>query len=346
MQLGASIPPEQQDTMPRTEFISTGFHVPDRVVSNSELMEYWDTSDEWIRERTGIEQRHWVEGGKEAGSDLALEATRVALDRAGMEPSQLDCIIYATLSPDYFFPGSGVFLQRKLGVRGIPALDVRNQCTGFIYGLSVADAWIRMGQYKRILLVGAEVHSTGIDFGPEGRDTGVLFGDGAGAAILGPTDDPDRGVLSTHLFADGRHAELLWVEADASANSPRISHEDLDAGRQFPKMKGRDVFKHAVVKMPASVKVALETNGLTIEDIDLLIAHQANLRINEMVGRQLKLDPERIYNNIQRFGNTTAATIPIAIDECVQNGRLNRGDVLVLTAFGSGFTWGSAVIRW
>jgi 3-oxoacyl-[acyl-carrier-protein] synthase III len=332
--------------MPTTEFISLGFHVPERVLTNDELTRWWDTSDEWIRERTGIEKRHWVEPGQQAGSDLALEATRKALEAADMDASELDCIIFATLSPDYFFPGGGVFLQRKLGVKGIPALDIRNQCTGFIYGLSVADAWIRTGQYRRILLVGAEVHSTGMDFSPAGRDISVLFGDGAGAAILGPTDDNGRGVLSTHLFADGRHAEKLWCESDASARFPRISHEDLDAGRQYPIMEGRDVFKHAVVRMPESVRVALEANGFAIEDIDLLIAHQANLRINEMVGRQLGLPDDRVYNNIQRYGNTTAATIPIAMAEAVDQGLLERGDLLLLTAFGSGFTWGSAAIRW
>jgi 3-oxoacyl-[acyl-carrier-protein] synthase III len=332
--------------MPRTEFISTGHYVPDRVVANSELTQWWDTSDEWIRERTGIHQRHWVQPGEQAGSDLAAEAARIALQRADMDPSEIDCIIFATLSPDYFFPGGGVFLQRKLGMAGIPAMDLRNQCTGFLYGLSVADAWIRTGQYRRIMLVGAEVHSTGMDFGPGGRDLGVLFGDGAGVAILGPTEDPGRGVLSTHLHADGRHAEMLWCEADASANFPRISHEDLDAGKQYPTMQGRQVFKHAVTRMPESVMAALDANGLTIDDVDLLIAHQANLRINEMVAQQLGLGADRVYNNIERFGNTTAATIPIALDECVQSGRLSNGDVLVLTGFGSGFTWGSAVIRW
>ena len=330
----------------RSVVIGTGHHVPERVVSNAELTQWWDTSDEWIRERTGIEQRHWVEPGEQAGSDLALIAARAALEQAGMDAAEIDCIIYATLSPDYFFPGSGVFLQRKLGIPGVPAIDIRNQCTGFLYGLSVGDAWIRTGQYRRILLVGAEVHSTGMDFSPAGRDLGVLFGDGAGAVILAPTDDPDRGVMSTHLYADGAHAELLWCESDASARFPRISHDDLDAGRQYPTMQGRQVFKHAVARMPESVRTALAENGLTVDDIDLLIAHQANLRINEVVGNQLGLDAERVYNNIQRFGNTTAATIPIALDECVRNGRLKEGDILVLTGFGSGFTWGSAVIRW
>jgi 3-oxoacyl-[acyl-carrier-protein] synthase III len=334
--------------MPTTEFISLGFYVPERLVKNEELTQWWDTSDEWIRERSGIEQRYWVEGGVVAGSDLALEAARRALAAADMDASELDCIIYATLSPDYFFPGSGVFLQRKLGVPGIPALDIRNQCTGFIYGLSIADAWIRTGQYKRVLLVGSEVHSTGMDFSGagQGRDISVLFGDGAGAAILGPTEDEGRGILSTHLFSDGRYAEKLWCESDASARFPRISHEDLDAGRQYPRMEGRDVFRHAVVRMPESVRIALEENGLGVDDVDLLVAHQANLRINEMVGRQLGLSEDRVYNNIQRYGNTTAATIPIALTEAVEKGLLKRGDLLVLTAFGSGFTWASAAIRW
>ncbi len=332
--------------MPRTEIMSTGFHVPERVVTNQDLTEWWDTSDAWIRERTGIEQRYWVKGGEEAGSDLALRATEQALERAGMDVSEIDCIVYATLSPDFYFPGGGVFLQRKLGLTDIPALDVRNQCTGFIYGLSVADAWIRTGMYRRVLLVGAEVHSTGMDLGPAGRDVGVLFGDGAGVAILGPTEDDGRGVLSTHLFADGRGAEKLWLEAGGGARNPRLSREDFDEGRIFPEMEGREVFKNAVVRMPESVRVALEHNGLATEDVDLVIAHQANLRINEMVTRRLGLSDDQVYNNIQRFGNTTAATIPIAMHEAVDKGLLERGDLLVLTAFGSGFTWASAAIRW
>ena len=331
--------------MPRTQFISTGFYVPDRVVLNDELREWWDTSDEWIRERTGIQQRHWAKWGEQVPSDLAFQAASSALEHADLKPTDLDCIIYATLSPDYYFPGSGVFLQRKLGVPGIPALDIRNQCSGFLYGLSVADAWVKAGQYKRVLLVGAELHSTGMDFGPSGRDVSVLFGDGAGAVILGPCDD-GRGILSTHLHADGRGAEQLWAESDASANFPRVSHADLDAGKHYAKMNGREVFKNAVVRMPEAVREGLEANGLTTEDIDLFIAHQANLRINEYVQKQLGLRDDQVYNNIQLYGNTTAATLPIALAECSRAGRLKQDDLLVLTAFGSGWTWGSAIIRW
>jgi 3-oxoacyl-[acyl-carrier-protein] synthase-3 len=331
--------------MPRTEFISTGFYVPERVVTNEEFTQWMDTSDEWIRTRTGIEERRWVADG-ESGADMAYQATTVALERAGMKAADLDCIVYATLSPDYFFPGTGVFLQRKLGVPEIPCLDVRNQCTGFLYGLSVADAWIRTGQYKRVLLVGAEVHSTGMDLTTRGRDLAVLFGDGAGVAILGPTEDRERGVLSTHIFADGRYAEMLFSESPASAHRPRISHEDLDAGKHYASMQGKEVFKHASTRMPEAVQLALRVNGLSTEAIKLFIPHQANLRISDMVQKLLGLRDDQVYNNIQRYGNTTAGSLPIALDECVQAGRLQRGDLLVLAAFGSGFTWGSAAIRW
>ncbi|MBI4541923.1 MAG: ketoacyl-ACP synthase III [Gemmatimonadetes bacterium] len=331
--------------MPRTEFISTGFYVPERVVYNDEFTQWMDTSDEWIRTRTGITERRWAAEGQ-LGSDLAAEATKVALEHAGMRAGDLDCIVYCTLSPDYFFPGGGVYLQRKLGLADIPCLDVRNQCTGFIYGLSVADAWIKSGQYNRVLLVGAEVHSTGMDLSTRGRDLAVLFGDGAGAAILGPTADAGRGVLSTHLFADGSQAELLWCDLGGTAHKPRMTPEHLEAGLHFPVMQGREVFKHATTKMPEAVAAALATNGLSTADIKLLIPHQANLRISEMVQRRMGLRDDQVYNNIQRYGNTTAASIPIALDECVQAGRLARGDLVVLTAFGSGFTWGSAAVRW
>ena len=333
--------------MPNTEFISTGFHVPERVVTNHDLTEFWETSDEWVRERCGIQTRRWTERGGETGSDLALKAAQSALERADMDPSELDCIVYATLSPEHFFPGGGVFLQRKLGLTGIPALDVRNQCSGFLYGLSVVDAWIRTGQYRRILLVGAEVQSPALEYDyAEGRDMGVLFGDGAGAAILGPAEDGDRGVLGTNLFSDGRFAELLWVEGAGMSRFPWVSHEDLDNQKLYPRMEGREVFKHAVKRMPEALDALMEEHGVKAEDIDLLIAHQANLRINEMVAHRLGLRDDQVYNNIQKYGNTTAATIPIALDECARSGRLKRGDLLALTAFGSGFTWASALIRW
>jgi 3-oxoacyl-[acyl-carrier-protein] synthase-3 len=331
--------------MMRTEFISTGFYVPDRVVRNDEFTQWMDTSDEWIRTRTGIAERHWA-ADDQATSDLAVGAAQQALERAGMKASDLDCIIFATVSPDYMSPGSGVYLQRKLGIKDIPCLDVRNQCSGFIYGLSVADAWIRTGQYQRVLLVGAELQSVGLDLTTRGRDMAVLFGDGAGAAILGPTSDEGRGVLSTHLFSDGAGAELLWCNLGGTANRPRLSAEQIERGMHFPAMVGREVFKHASTRMPASVLEALKVNGLALGDIKLLVAHQANQRISDMIQKQLGLRDDQLFNNIQRYGNTTAASIPIALDEALRAGRLARGDLLILTAFGSGFTWGSAAIRW
>ena len=254
--------------------------------------------------------------------------------------------MFATVSPDHFFPGNGVFLQRLLGVPDIPALEVRDQCTGFVYGLSVADAWVRCGQYKRILLVGAEIQSPGLDVSTAGRDTAVIFGDGAGVAILGPTDDPKRGVLSTHLFSDGRYAEKLWMDAPGLSHTPWISSDMIADGRARVTMDGREVFRSAATKMPESVQIALTANGLTTADIKLLIAHQANQRISEMVQKQLGLCDDQIFNNIERYGNTTAASIPIALDEALTQGMLARGELLMLTAFGSGFTWGSAAIRW
>jgi 3-oxoacyl-[acyl-carrier-protein] synthase-3 len=331
--------------MPHTEFIATGFHVPERVVTNADLAQIMDTSDEWITQRSGIKTRYWVSEG-ETGVTLAREATCQALASAGMKAADLDCIVYCTCTPDHFEPGNGVFLQRELGLRDIPAIDVRNQCSGFLYGLSVADAWIRTGQYRRVLLVGAEVHSRGLDKTTRGRDTAVLFGDGAGVAILGPTEEDGRGVLSTHLYADGRHAEKLWVDAPGLAHDPFISEELLRAGKHRAVMEGREVFKYASVLMPQSVATALAQNGLTPADVSLLVPHQANLRILEMVQKAAGLREDQVYTNIQKYGNTTAASIPIALHEAVGEGRLKRGDVLILTAFGSGFTWGSAAVRW
>ncbi len=331
--------------MPRAAILGTGFSVPERIVSNDDLAQMMDTSDAWIRERTGIEERRWVERGT-TGARMAREASLAALVEADLPASDVDAIVLATLSPDHCFPGTGVFLQRELGLTDIPALDVRAQCTGFVYGLSVADAWIQTGQYRTILLVGVEIQSTGLDVSTAGRDMAVLFGDGAGAVVVGATEDEGRGVLTTRLHSDGRHAETLWCEASSGYSHPRISAEDLAAGRHYPSMDGREVFKHAVTRMHEAVEEALTVSGLGIDDVDLLIPHQANLRISEMVRRRLGIPEDRVYNNIQRYGNTTAATIPIALAEAVDDGRLNRGDLLCLVAFGSGFTWGSALIRW
>ncbi len=331
--------------MPRTIFAGTGFYVPDRVVTNEELTRYMDTSDAWIVERTGIRERRWVPEGM-SGADMARRAAEMALEEAGMEPSQVDAIVLGTLSPDHFFPGTGVFLQRELGLEGVPALDIRAQCSGFMYGLSVADAWIRSGQYRTVLLVGVEIHSTGLDLSTRGRDLAVLFGDGAGAAVLVAGEDDGRGVLSTHIHADGRYADILWTEFASSKHHPRISEEALREGKHYPTMQGKEVFKHAVSRMPEAVEEALAANGLTAADLDLVIPHQANLRITQMVQRRLGLPEDKVVSNIDRYGNTTAATIPIALAEVVRDGRLRRGDLLCMVAFGSGFTWGSALVRW
>ncbi len=331
--------------MVRTAIVGLGTHVPERVVTNQELTTMMETSDEWIQQRTGIKERRWV-GPNTGSTDLALEAANKALAQAGWKATDLDAIVYATLSPDHNFPGDACFLQARLGVPGIAALDIRNQCSGFIYGLSVADAWIRSGQYKKVLLVGAEVHSTGLDISTRGRDVSVIFGDGAGAACLEATDDPNRGVLSTHLHADGRYAKDLWTDAPGSRYSPRLTHGMIDEARHYPKMDGAKVFKHAVVKMPEVVREALGKNNLTPRDIALLIPHQANLRITEAVQKGLELRDDQVFSNIQRYGNTTAASIPLALAEGVAERNVQRGGLIVLAAFGAGFTWASAAIRW
>jgi len=330
--------------MRRSRMIGVGHYVPPRVVTNFELEKYMDTSDEWIRERSGIVERHWVDP-ETSTSDLATEAAKKALENAGLQPSDIDFIIFATLSPDYYFPGSGVLLERKLGIHGIGAIDIRNQCTGFIYGLAVADSFIRTGMYDRILLVGAEVQSKGLDLSTAGRDLAVLFGDGAGAVVLAPTDE-DRGVLSTHLHADGKYAELLWTESPGSKTPRHATKELLEAGRMNPKMEGKEVFKHAVVRFPQVIQEALKKNNLSFDDIKLVIPHQANARITEALRQRLELPPEKVYSNIHKYGNTTAASIPIAISETVHDGLIRDGDLIILAAFGSGFTWASAAIRW
>jgi len=330
----------------RSAILGTGFCVPDRVVTNDELSTLMDTSDQWIRERTGIEQRRWVQEGQ-TSVDLALPAATRALEAAGLTPRDIDAIVFATSTPDHFCPGNGVYLQRALGAGNLPALDIRTQCSGFVYGLSVADAWIRSGQYERILLVGEEIQSTGMDVSTAGRHTAVIFADGAGAAVLGPVEESaNRGLLGFDLHTDGDYAEKLWVDAPGSMYHPRISPEQLAEGRQWLQMDGRDVFRHAVTRMPESASAVLARAGYTWSDVKLLIPHQANLRISEAVQKSLHLRDDQVYNNIQRYGNTTSATIPIALDECVRSGRIKAGDLLVLTAFGSGFMWGSCLIRW
>jgi 3-oxoacyl-[acyl-carrier-protein] synthase-3 len=331
--------------MPRTRFLGTGFAVPDRVVTNDDLSRLMDTSDEWIRTRTGIQERRWVREG-ETGAALAHAATLRALAAAGLEPGAIDAILYATSTPDHFAPGNGVFLQRLLGLGPIPSIDIRNQCSGFVYALAMADAFIRCGQFGHVLVVGAEVQSTAMDVTTRGRNTAVIFADGAGAAVLGPSDDPERGILGFDLHGDGTQAEKLWVDTPGSMYHPRVSARQIDEGRHFLVMDGKEVFRHAVVRMPESVQAALAATGHTTADLKLLVAHQANLRIAEMMQKTLGLRDDQIYNNIMWYGNTTAATIPIALDECVTAGRIVAGDLVALTAFGSGFLWGSAVVRW
>jgi 3-oxoacyl-[acyl-carrier-protein] synthase III len=330
----------------RSLILGTGRAVPSRVVTNDDLAALMDTSDEWIRSRTGIQERHWIQPG-ERGVDLGRRAALEALAMAETTPGELDAIIYATSTPDHFLPGNGVYLQRELGITAtIPAIDIRMQCAGFIYALSIADAYLRTGAFRRILVVGQEIQSTRMDVSTEGRYTAVIFADGAGAIVIGATEDPARGVLAFDLHGDGSHAEKLWVEGPGSLVRPDAWPAQAAEGRYWLRMDGREVFRHAVARMPESVRAALQRAGETPDAISLLIAHQANLRITEAVQKALGLRDEQAYNNIQRYGNTTAATIPIALDECVRAGRLAAGDLVALTAFGSGFAWGSCILRW
>jgi len=329
----------------RSRILGTGSYLPKRVVTNADLEKMMDTSTEWIQQRTGIRERRFVEEG-EGTAELGFQASLRALESAGIRAEEIDFIIFATLSPDYTFPGSGCLLQEKLGIAPIGALDVRNQCSGFIYGLSIADQYVRTCTYRRILVVGAEVQSTGLELNTHGRDMGVLFGDGAGAAVLGPAEEGQGVLLSTHLHAEGKYAKKLWLEAPSSTCRPRITEDMLREGRHYPKMDGRFVFKQAVERFQEVIHEALSANSLEVQDIDLLILHQANLRIAEAVLHALQIPPVKAFNNIQKYGNTTAASIPIALDEAVREGRVHSGDIVVLAAFGSGFTWGAAILRW
>ncbi|HEX7843677.1 MAG TPA: beta-ketoacyl-ACP synthase III [Kofleriaceae bacterium] len=329
----------------RSRLLGVGMSVPSRVVTNHELAMRMETSNDWIIERTGIEERRWVVEG-ETGATLATAASKEAIERAGLTPRDIDLIVYATLSPDFNFPGTGVFVQRALGLKDIPCLDIRQQCTGFIYGLSIADAYIRTGAFKHVLVIGSEVHSTGLDTSTAGRDVTVLFGDGAGAVVVGRATDDAHMILSTHIHADGSEAEILWTEYPASARHPRITAEVMAERKHYPVMNGKRVFKHAVTRMPAAIMEGMVTNNLKLGDIDMMIPHQANLRINQMVAQMIGLAPEKMHNNIQKYGNTTAASIPICMHEAIALGKIKPGDMVCLVAFGAGLTWGSAFLRY
>ena len=338
----------------RSKIIGVGSAVPPRTVANQDMVEWMDTSDEWIQQRSGIENRHWAPRDTSmATSDLALQASRAALDSAGLEPTAIDMIVFATLSPDRSFPGSGCYLQAKLGLPGIPALDIRQQCSGFLYGLSIADLYIRAGEHETVLLVGAEMQSKCLELATRGRDMTVLFGDGAGAVLLTKTEVRDTSakskesfVLSSHLHADGRFAdELLWA-SPGTANHIWNPPELVEATDAYPQMNGRLVFTHAVKRMPEVTLEALEANGLSVSDVDLFINHQANQRINDKVASALGVPAERVVNTIDRYSNTTAATIPIGLDVAVKDGRLTPGMLVCSAAFGSGFTWAASLYRW
>lgn len=332
--------------MPYSKIVGLGHHVPETVITNQYLSTIMDTTDEWIVERTGINERRWIDATKDTVANMAAKATRMALKRANLTEKDIEFIVFATITPDYFFPGSGVLLQRELGLEGIGALDIRNACSGFIYALSTADQFIKSGMYKTILVVGAEIQSTALDVTTRGRNVSVIFGDGAGAAIVQASDKP--GVLSTHLHSDGRFAEELYVK-DPGSSRPREERQPeqfLDTTGFKVVMNGNQVFKHAVVRFMEVINEALDKNKLKKEQINLLVPHQANLRISQFIQAKMELRDDQVYNNIMRYGNTTAASIPIALSEAWQEGRVKENDVICLAAFGSGFTWASALIRW
>ncbi len=331
----------------RTHILGVGMAVPPRVVTNEDLSRVMDTTDEWIQQRTGIRERHHIDRDLGA-TDLGKLAAEEALRAANLTIDDIDLIIFATLSPDIDWPSCACLLAGKLGARAIPAFDVKNQCSGFLYSLASADALIRAGRARHALVVGGEIHSTGLDLTTRGREVAVIFGDGAGAVVLGPSPSPERGLLSSHLHAEGKYAEKLWLEAAASRDSPRIRVEQLDGSdpAAFPRMQGKFVFKHAVTRFPEVIGEAVRANGLEVKDIDLLIPHQANLRINQFVAASLELDESKVVNNIDRYGNTTAASIPIALYEALRDGRIRPGAVVCLAAFGAGFTWAASLLRW
>ena len=348
--------------MPQTIIAGIGHYVPANVFTNNDMLQYMDTSDEWIQERTGIKERRYADRTGETTTTMGVEAAKIAIERAGITKDDIDFIIFATLSPDYYFPGCGVLLQRAMQMKEVGALDIRNQCSGFVYALSVADQFIKTGMYKNILLVCSEKHSFGLDFSTRGRNISVIFGDGAAAVVLQPTEEKDRGILSTHLHSDGESAEILamfnpgthanhWIKDAADFDEAPIgemfmSHDMVEKAQNFPNMDGPAVFKKAVVKFPEVIMEALDKNGYKPADLDLLVPHQANLRIAQFVQQKLQLEDRQVYNNIERFGNTTAASIPIALSEAWEQGKIKNGDLVCMAAFGSGFTWGSALMKW
>jgi len=333
--------------MKKTIIKGTGRFVPPRLITNDDLAKIFDTSDEWIKQRTGIEQRYWVpEEGGVGSSDLGFEASKIALNRADWKPEEVDLILFATLSPDLFFPGSGCLMAQKLGLTETPALDIRQQCTGFLYGLATADAYIRSGMAKRILLVGAEVHSTGLDISTRGRDVAVIFGDGAAAVCLELKEtERDEGVLASCLHADGSMAESLMTYAPASRENPRIDEKMLEECKHFPYMDGKNIFKTAVRRLPQVAGEVLQKASVDLETVNLFIPHQANLRINQAFAKALNLPGSKVFNNIQRFGNTTAASIPLAFDEAIEMDLVGDGDTVMFLGLGSGVTWGSVLYR-
>lgn len=326
-----------------------GFYVPANTVTNDDLSKIIDTNDDWILERTGIQERRHIIKGQDTTTSMGVKAAKIAIERAGISNEEIDFIVFATLSPDYYFPGPGVLVQRELGLKTVGALDVRNQCSGFLYALSVADQYIKTGMYKNILIIGSEIQSTGLDMTTRGRGVSVIFGDGAGAAIVSRVEDLSKGILSTHLHSEGIHAEELIVKAPGMGGrwiTDIITDNDPDDESYFPYMNGQFVFKNAVVRFSEVINEGLEANNLNVSDIDMLIPHQANLRIAQFIQKKFGLTDSQVFNNIQKYGNTTAASIPIALTEAWEQGKIKSGDTVVLAAFGSGFTWASAIIKW
>jgi len=335
--------------MYNSKITGLGYYVPETIVTNEDLSKMMDTNDAWIQERTGIKERRWIkEGSEDTSAVMGAKASRIAIERAGLTPKDIDFIVFATLSPDYYFPGCGVQIQEMLDMRTDGAVDIRHQCSGFIYAMSVADQFIKTGMYKNILVVGSEFHSGGLDKTTRGRGVSVIFGDGAGAAVLSRTEDNTKGILSSHLHSEGKHAEELTVLAPSIRHwVPQLLEEnDENDESYYPYMNGTFVFKHAVVRFSEAIVEGLKTNNLEATDIDMLIPHQANLRITQFIQKKFRLSDNQVHSNIQKYGNTTAASVIIALTEAWEIGKIKDNDLVVLAAFGSGFTWGSVIIRW